>query len=1513
MNGIKNVNLISSNKDAVMKRFSIALTCLAATLAVVGCNEAGPDIDRVQTSLVDKNVFEGEWYYGQTVIHVDGDEAATLGTYEGEQPWGDRGIDGSDYGLSPSMPRIRWVIDEDYLFAYRAYELQDGGNNDGDDPNFRGQPLAVFPITRHVDLRQDYNPVTGERSNVRVENSSDRRWYERTHMYVDWSQNMISSFNGVMDATYAALYYQRESAPFFFEENGHDSFPASWAPQFVRIGEDREGFRWADEWPSDMDGTVHYMSFVTQELYSPGANCLYVGGGACQTVGLTIRHAFLRVPPNHEYAVETQTHREFDEFGLFRTHGRTFIRGNRPVEETARACETVADCGVSGGDCVDGICVGGLARNYGDTDFLNFFRPRFNFWADSLQEDTSCVADHQCPDAGSQCDLAAGQCTVPYEERPIRRVAYHLNPGYPKHLVRVSFQTIGDWNEAFMRGQRAVKGTPLPTGPDIACQDSDPTAYCYCGSPEAMGGSCKWQYDPFQSPDDATAAGVENAYDCYIEGPAKVENPTSYDDYDDVESYQYEFVGEECMLVLESNSCDKDPEAACEELGDIRYQFFNYIPHGGLRFGGVAAPLVDPTTGELITSNANMAGTSIEAVGTYALEFFPALRCSSELGCGPNDEENADLKYTTGENVRDYFANTGNTVRPVTVQPSGTDGFSLPDDGPRPALPAEGLLEHFNAQFEQVLPRIEALQGTEGRAQIMSDRMKRLEGTSVESRLLASMGSDGREALLNTQDLNFIGPHVSIDDDQVKNQISPMRHGTTMLDLMPNELAQWRHLSNYNIDPPFEVRNMQQRQRYFEYWAEAFRGAEPATASIRMQQMYLKAVMRHEVGHCVGLRHNFGSSFDRNNWYDGALNVLFDNPMPTLSEYDTPDLGGDADGSVNGEEINNYYADVRRIRNLRADSGMYNYTSGSVMEYAGDLSDLNDGLGRYDIAATVWNHFGMKEAFVGDPRHRSDDTLDGALRSHEHARTWWKAYRGGESCTVDDQCPYSSSGSVASGQPVTQRCIQNPRVSRLPRPCGGMDNCVCSSFEEDFLDFADGVAYEWDTDGDDKPDYYPVPYLFCSDVRVSDVSWCNRFDSGESFQETIDHFRRSWEEVYPRAYYRRFRRTSLSGGAAIGSIIDAAKIYQHLFFRYFYEPGFRSDEGPLGFLDQYFASIDAMHWLTELVNLPSSGSYEYDATNDIYRHLGEEMDMAGSDMALPIGTGYPVWSEYQDGYSGFFRMERAGTFWDKFYALYALAIRDWGLSFTIDERFSINFYDLFPVEMTEFFGGIMIDDPAWYAPRVEMVDGEPRLQNMSLFRDAYACTVDGRRTVCRGPQSEVYPGSVVGDTVNPILRDWGTMLALAQFPVFYDTSFEQRVQIFKLSSGEGWDIPAVQPDGSPTCAYGDFAVDPAHDTGCTAEDADYVVFDSVRFHTPYIAVKVRSRLEFNLEEEQIGFYMLQKAVELQEEVETLRAITDPTDAELAELYAKEDQLHKTESFLEYLIDLQRRYGISSYL
>src|SRR5690606_37236781 len=183
---------------------------------------------------------------------------------------------------------------------------------------------------------------------------------------------------------------------------------------------------------------------------------------------------------------------------------------------------------------------------------------------------------------------------------------------------------------------------------------------------------------------------------------------------------------------------------------------------------------------------------------------------------------------------------------------------------------------------------------------------------------------------------------------------------------------------------------------------------------------------------------------------------------------------------------------------------------------------------------------------------------------------------------------------------------------------------------------------------------------------------------------------------------------------------------------------------------------------------------------------------------------------------------------------------------------------------------------------------------------------------CRGPNTEVFPGSALSGTSNDVLRFYAAVFALAEFPVFYDSSWEQRLAVFKLGNADGFDIPDTQPDGSATCGLGR-AIEPGHGVCTEPEASDYIVYESDRLHVAYVAVKVRPRLEYNLEEEQLGFALLLQMTQNQERIRELDLIADRTADEEAELRRRQRELERNESFLETLIEVQRIFGITSWL
>jgi hypothetical protein len=573
----------------------------------------------------------------------------------------------------------------------------------------------------------------------------------------------------------------------------------------------------------------------------------------------------------------------------------------------------------------------------------------------------------------------------------------------------------------------------------------------------------------------------------------------------------------------------------------------------------------------------------------------------------------------------------------------------------------------------------------------------------------------------------------------------------------------------------------------------------------------------------------------------------------------------------------------------------------SVMDYDGDFSGFAD-MGRYDAAAVMFSYFDTVEAYdTGDPTRypgQLSDTataalsLQGLTYADSYRRELWTYYRGGDSCRSDADCPASAGRETTIFQPITQRCISNPRTPNATGDCAD-GGCICSNFNDDFTAYTAGAAYRPSTIA---PEYAPVDYLFCHDNRVNDLSWCTQFDAGESFQEVVDHYRTSWVQRYPQVYFRNYRAAGPSRGASQSSVIDAVKIYQHLFFRYNYEgAAFRSGTGPLKYTDQLFASADVLNWLAEIIGSPDVGSYALDPTTYSYRQISSALDAPGADLSLPPGQAFYLWSAYQQGHQGFFRLERAGTFLDKLLAIESLARRDWGLSYTIDERYFINFYDLFDTEVIDLFGGLILRDPAAYAPRVGVDDrGQPTVRYMSLYRDPARL---------RGNNAATYPEPPIDGTDSEVLRDAAAIQALATFPIFYDTSFEQRLLIFKNGSGEGYQIPDTRADGSATCAYGE--------DGC--EQPDYIVYDSDRLHTSYIAVVIQPDLQTGIDEQQLGFQLLHKLRVNQDRIRELTGQDALTEEEQSELVTRRLDLERDEGFVDYLIELERTYGISTYL
>src|SRR5688500_5443007 len=120
-----NFNNISSFGATLM--LNTRALALALAFTAVGCGEA-IDINRVGPNVVDKKIFDGEWYFRTTVVDKQFH------------------TDFAFIGLEGQLERVRWEVTENQLVAHRSYERVPGT-----DPSNPGDQnvMAIFAITKH--------------------------------------------------------------------------------------------------------------------------------------------------------------------------------------------------------------------------------------------------------------------------------------------------------------------------------------------------------------------------------------------------------------------------------------------------------------------------------------------------------------------------------------------------------------------------------------------------------------------------------------------------------------------------------------------------------------------------------------------------------------------------------------------------------------------------------------------------------------------------------------------------------------------------------------------------------------------------------------------------------------------------------------------------------------------------------------------------------------------------------------------------------------------------------------------------------------------------------------------------------------------------------------------------------------------------------------------------------------------------------------------------------------------
>ena len=391
------VDSASTTLSACKALIFVAVVCMG----FVGC--AGEDdIDRTQPNRLPKSMFDGTWYIRTTVTDVPGTAGASF------------------VGLNGTMEKIYWNIQENNLYACRAYEEIPGVKRNRNEVIARGceeNPIAVYPITSHFDIKRNYNAATGEQTNVIAENINDRPWYERDYIRVDWTNSSLDpiSFSSMAGGG-------RPSTSYFVQ--GHETHPD--AIRFETKDRKRINFdaleTVANTAADDWGGKIDYFDMVGNYQLEPETVTFNFGGSSmdiplCFFVGqqtrscgpseVSVRTAFLRVGDRNFEPVPLPD-REMAKFGYFRTERFTWD------------------------------------ERYGFTESGRIYLANvFNIWEAAYQTD----------EEGNRLVDANGLFQpIPVADRVPKAIEYHLNRNYPCEMVQAAQDATLSWNASFPAG-----------------------------------------------------------------------------------------------------------------------------------------------------------------------------------------------------------------------------------------------------------------------------------------------------------------------------------------------------------------------------------------------------------------------------------------------------------------------------------------------------------------------------------------------------------------------------------------------------------------------------------------------------------------------------------------------------------------------------------------------------------------------------------------------------------------------------------------------------------------------------------------------------------------------------------------------------------------------------------------------------------------------------------------------------------------------------------------------------
>ncbi|MCC6623524.1 MAG: zinc-dependent metalloprotease [Deltaproteobacteria bacterium] len=771
-----------------------------------------------------------------------------------------------------------------------------------------------------------------------------------------------------------------------------------------------------------------------------------------------------------------------------------------------------------------------------------------------------------------------------------------------------------------------------------------------------------------------------------------------------------------------------------KKQGDSRYSYFYWVNEpqraGPLGYGPSEA---DPESGQIMTATANIYGGAVHTYGQYAQDII--------------DLVNGDLdidQVVTGEWIRQYLdtrvepdlgrvegglgsASHGHDHEGAAMDPRATDLHPEAVDAALDRHTKAGLQpparwhretdfpelmqfmrdpQKYHAALDASLPKIDP--------KLYHDRLNKVAGTWIEDLLIND------EVKLATQ---FVDPDGTMGSTDLRKALSPTTWSTKHAMLREHErmtklgerdcIMLGEFADDAVVGIALEMKNKAQEL------AQSGMSPEDVRRWVRLEvsNRILQGVLEHEVGHTIGLRHNFSGSTDVFNFFDRYYEVREKELILCQDDAWCDDIleacafrgctadadcpAGTACASVPNENGTNAFQCAAPNVDDPSRFTRTGTCSEVIAEAAPCTKDSQCGASGSGNVCYIGRCYAPRAQFAPRPfmtdfekankrtEYQYTTVMDygGRFNSDVHSmgKYDYAAIKFGYAQLIDT---YSDPSRVESkieayterfgGSPSQWSFLKNSRSwptrgTGFYHPFNYLTNYI--GVEENLkrtpVPFHI-LRYQQDMTANDVREildweYLEVPYAYCSDEYRGNMG-CYYFDQGIDMGEMAQGATDQLEEYY---IFDAFKRERLTYGAygnplgyymrlmdryfrVLGDVGMYYALYDNFLFRYSWYNEWK--KAPLGGRTMEQAAIKAFSTLKDAIASPAPGSYELDPETGYYTNVSLKGGVEGADLEIPFGVGrFPFTQFGADlGYYYYQHPLWFGSFWEKLGALVTL-------------------------------------------------------------------------------------------------------------------------------------------------------------------------------------------------------------------------------------------------------------------